>query len=40
MNDDKKLSEIEEQLKEGFRDAFDEYLKKRAKRFRNRIFPF
>ena len=30
MNDDKKLSEIEEQLKEGFRDAFDEYLKKRG----------
>lgn len=40
MNDDKKLSEIEEQLKEGFRDAFDEYLKKKGETIPEPDFSF
>lgn len=40
MNDDKRLSQMEAELKERFREAFDDYLKEMEKKFRIRICLF
>lgn len=40
MNDDKRLSQMEAELKERFREAFDDYLKENGEEIPDRICLF